>query len=166
MIAPICHQPNPKSAQRGSRDSDGPQRPNPEPGWEPQPLERNNSEIRKAQHHPEHGLNKSGLGFSLEVCEERRFVQASGYSSMPNLSTRSTLCRRNYRDLYQSRRGEIFLLSQKLGQVEGHCRCFAFPSRAGEVQRELQRFTRWAQTDPGRVLGKRAFLHDRTPALN
>lgn len=170
MVAPIRHQPNPTPAQRGSGDSDSPQRSNPEPGRESQPLEkpmeRNNSEIKEAQHHPKCGLNKSGLGFSLEVCEERRFVQESGYSSMPNSSRLSILRRRNYWDLYQSCRGEIFLLSPTLGQAEGHCRHFTFPTRAGEVQRESRRFMRWAQMGPGRVLGKRPFLRDHMPASN
>lgn len=127
---------------------------------------KDNSKIRGAQHDPNYGPDESGLEFSLEACEERRFVQASEYSSMPNLSVLSILRRRSYRDLYQSCRGEIFFLSQKLGQVEGHHRCF-FPTRAGEVQRESQMFTRWVQRGPERVLGKRAFLlRDRMPALN
>lgn len=127
---------------------------------------KDNSEIRGAQHQPKYGLGESGLGISLETCEKCRFVQASGYSSVPNLPALSILRRRNYRDLYHSRRGELFLLSQKLGQVEGHRRCFAFPTRAGGVQRESRRFTRWARRGPGRVLGKKAFLRDCMPALN
>lgn len=127
---------------------------------------KDNSEIRVAQHHPKNSLDEWGLRFSLEACEECRFVEASKYSSMPVLSEPSILCRRNYWDLYQSHRGEIFLLSQKLGQVEGHCRYFAFPTGAGEVLQESWRFTGWAWRGPGRVVRKKAFLHDPMPALN
>lgn len=116
-----------------------------------------------AQHHPEYSLDEAGLSFSLGACEECRFVQASADSSTADFSVLSILHRRNYPDLYPSYRRELFLLSHKLGQVEGHCRCFAFPTRAGGMQREAQRFT---GRSPGRVLGKKVFLHACLPALS
>lgn len=151
---------NPRPAQKRSRDGASHWEPNPDPEWESQPLETEIT-VRWGELSITLNMVQISQGWnSLEAHEECRFVQASEYSLVPSLSVLLILCRINYLDLYQSHRREIFLLSLKLGLV-GHCRCFSFPTRAGGMRRESQRFPRW----PWRALGKRA-LCDHTPMLN
>lgn len=100
-------------------------------------------------------LDEPGLSF-LWSLGRAEVVQAPGYSSTPDISVLLILWKRNYWDLYQSCRRVCFS-AKNWTQVESHCSSFAFPIRAGEVQRELQRFRRWTQKGPGGVLGKRAF---------
>lgn len=119
---------NPTPAQQGSRDSASPQGLilNSAPG-------KRTVRLGQLSTTPAMVWMNQDMDFLWRL-EECRSVQATRYSSAPNFWVLSILHRRNYPDQYQSCRGEIFLLCQKLGQVEGHSRCFAFPSRAGEVK--------------------------------
>lgn len=145
---PICHQP----AQRGSRDTASPgSNPKPRPWRTPGKI----IEIRAAQHTPTMVWMNEGWDF-LWRCEECRFVQANSWLLL-------ILHRRNHPELYQSCRGEIFLLYQKTRQVEGHSRCFAFPTRAGEAKAVAEVYE--LVTDRScESFGN--FLHDHMPVLN
>lgn len=129
-LRPFVTKPTP--AQQGSRDSASPQGLilNSAPGEAPG---KRTVRLGQLSTTPAMVWMNQDMDFLWRL-EECTFVQATRYSSAPNFWVLSILHRRNYPDQYQSCRGESFLLCQKLGQVEGHSRCFVFPSRAGEVK--------------------------------
>ena len=104
-------------------------------------------------------------GFSLEACEYCRFVQASGYSSMPDLSVLSMLCGKNYRDLYQSLKGEIFPSQSKsrTGRRSPQMLCFSHQSRRGA--KGVTEVYDTGTDKPWKSFGKESFS-DCMPALN